>query len=112
MTLREAWQRVRGAIGAGPRDRELARELDFHREMLEDEFRARGMDPVSARRASRLSLGGDAQIAERWRDQRGLPFLDTLLQDVRYGLRMLVRNLEALDGTPVVDLKPVLGVER
>jgi tRNA-Thr(GGU) m(6)t(6)A37 methyltransferase TsaA len=28
------------------------------------------------------------------------------------GLRMLVRNLEALDGTPIVDLKPVLGEER
>lgn len=28
------------------------------------------------------------------------------------GLRVLVRDLEALDGTPIVDLKPVLGVER
>ena len=28
------------------------------------------------------------------------------------GLRVLVSNLEALDGTPVVDVKPVLGTER
>ena len=52
----------------------------------------RGLDPAAARRAARLELGGDAQIAEAWRDQRGLPFLDTLVQDVRYGVRMLRRT--------------------
>ena len=60
--------------------------------MLEERHRAQGLDAAAARRAARLELGGDAQIAETWRDQRSLPFLDTLRQDVRYGLRMLRRT--------------------
>src|SRR5262249_8435802 len=40
----------------------------------------------------RLKLGGGAQIADAWRDQRGLPFLDALGQDLRYGVRMLART--------------------
>ena len=61
--------------------------------MLEEQHRARGLDPRrGAARRPRLELGGDAQIAEAWRDQRSLPFLDTLLQDLRYGVRMLRRT--------------------
>jgi putative ABC transport system permease protein len=92
MTIRERWRRVLGAIGLGRRDDELAREMAFHREMLEAQYRERGLDPDAARREARLAFGGDAQIAEAWRDQRGLPFLDALWQDVRYGLRMLRRT--------------------
>ena len=91
MTIRERVRRLLGAIGLGRRDEELAREMAFHRDMLEAQYRERGMDPDAARREARLAFGGDAQIAEAWRDQRGLPFLDALRQDVRYGLRMLRR---------------------
>jgi predicted permease len=91
MSLRELLARAGGALGWGRRDGDLAQELDFHREMLEAQHRTRGLDPAAARRAARLELGGEAQIAEEWRDQRGLPFFETLRQDVRYGLRMLRR---------------------
>jgi putative ABC transport system permease protein len=89
--LREWLTRVTGGFGARRSDDELGGELRFHLEMLEERHRALGLDPAAARRAARLELGGDAQIAEAWRDQRGLPFVDTLRQDVRYGLRMLRR---------------------
>ena len=92
MTIRELYARLQGALGIGRRDKDLAQELEFHREMLKERHRAQGLDPAAARRAARLELGGDAQIAESWRDQRGLPFVDTLRQDVRYGLRMLRRT--------------------
>src|SRR5438093_8665804 len=91
MSLRELVARAWGALGRGRRDGDLTQELDFHREMLEAQHRARGLDTASARRAARLELGGEAQIAEQWRDQRGLPLFETLRQDVRYGLRMLRR---------------------
>ena len=91
MSLRELLARARGTLGRGRRDGDLTQELDFHREMLEAQHRARGLDPSAARRAARLDLGGAAQIAEEWRDQRGLPFFEMLWQDVRYGLRMLRR---------------------
>ena len=91
MSLRELLARAWGTLGRGRRDGDLTQELDFHREMLEAQHRARGLDPAAARRAARLDLGGAAQIAEQWRDQRGLPFFELLWQDVRYGLRMLRR---------------------
>ena len=92
MTIREMLTRIAGAFGLGRTDRDLSTELAFHLEMLEERHRARGLDPAAARRAARLELGGDAQIAEAWRDQRSLPLADTLWQDVRYGLRMLRRT--------------------
>ena len=70
----------------------MSLELQFHRDMLEDRHRAQGLDPAAARRAANLELGGGAQIAETWRDQRSLPILETLSQDIRYGLRMLRRT--------------------
>ena len=91
MSVRELLARARGVFGGGRRERELGQELGFHLEMLEAQHRARGLSPEAARRAARLEFGGRAQIAEAWRDQRGLPFVDTLSQDVRYGFRMLRR---------------------
>jgi putative ABC transport system permease protein len=91
MTPRELWRRLLGVAGIGARDADLARELEFHREMLEAQHRANGLDPAAARRAAAIDLGGAAQIADAWRDQRSLPFLDMLRQDVRYGLRTLAR---------------------
>jgi putative ABC transport system permease protein len=92
MSFRELLARAGAVLGRGRRDGELVQELDFHRQMLEQQHLARGLDPAAARRAARLDLGGEAQIAEEWRDQRSLPFFDALLQDVRYGLRMLRRT--------------------
>ena len=83
MTWRELAARVRGALGYGPRDRDLHDELAFHRDQLEWRHRADGLDPAEARRRAAIALGGGAQIADTWRDQRGLPFLDALRQDVR-----------------------------
>ncbi len=89
---RELVSRLRGLLGAGRSDRDLQQELDFHVQMLEERHRARGLSAADARREARLELGGSAQIAESWRDQRGLPFVETLYQDVRYGLRILRRS--------------------
>jgi putative ABC transport system permease protein len=92
MMWRELAARVTGALGFGPRDRDLREELAFHRDMLDERARRTGLGPAAARREARLALGGEQQIVEAWRDQGGLPFLDTLGQDVRYGLRMLRRS--------------------
>jgi len=92
VTTREWFARLAGMFGGRRRERELEDELAFHRDMLEAGYRDRGLDPEAAHRAAALGLGGQAQIAEAWRDQRGLPFLDMLLQDLRYGVRMLRRT--------------------
>jgi putative ABC transport system permease protein len=92
MTWRELAARVAGALGFGPRDRDLQEELAFHRDQLASRHRAHGLDSAEAHRRAAIALGGGAQIADTWRDQRGLPFLDALGQDVRYGIRMLRRT--------------------
>ncbi len=52
----------------------------------------RGMQHDQAHRAARLELGGLTQIHEAHREARGLPFLDTALQDLRYTFRTLRRD--------------------
>ena len=73
-------------------DRDLHDELSTHLALhIADNLRA-GMSPAEARRVALLKLGGLEQTKERVRDQRTLPFLETLLQDLRFGLRMLRKN--------------------
>jgi predicted permease len=73
-------------------DRQLDGELGAHFEMLVEEHIRRGMPAEEARYAALRSLGGIEQTKEIYRDQRGLPMIETLIQDVRYGLRQLRRS--------------------
>src|SRR5258705_3331696 len=71
------------------RERELAAELDSHLQLhIEDNLRA-GMNPAQARREALMKLGGVEQTKEIYRERRGLLVLENLVQDVRYGVRML-----------------------
>ena len=90
--LRAWFVRFGGLFGKQRRDRELAAELDSHLEMqIDDNVRA-GMTPEEARRQALIGLGGMEQTKESYRDQRTLPWLETLLQDIRFGLRILRKS--------------------
>ena len=79
------FQRVR-------REREFAEELESHLALhIEDNLRA-GMSPEEARRQALIKLGGVTLTQELHREQRGVPMLETLWQDLRFGLRMLRKN--------------------
>ena len=88
-----AWvQRVAGFFRAEKRDAELAAELESHLQLhMEDNLRA-GMTPEAARRDALLKLGGIEQTKESYRDRRGLPLVETVLQDLSFSHRMLRRN--------------------
>jgi len=74
------------------RDTELREELESHVQMhIEDNLR-RGMNPQQARREALMKLGGVAQTEESYRERRGLPIVEVLLQDLRFGARMLRKN--------------------
>ncbi len=73
-------------------DRELNDELSAHVDMLAEDNIRRGMPPDKASRAARLELGGVTQLREAHRDARGVPFIDTLFQDLRYTFRTLRRD--------------------
>ena len=90
--MREWCKRVAGMFRKERRDAELAEELAAHLEMLAEQNMERGMTTEEARRAARIALGGGEQIKEAVREQRGLPFVESLVADVRFGLRTLGKN--------------------
>jgi predicted permease len=73
-------------------DADLGDEIHAHLDLLTDEHVRRGMSLDDARAAARREFGGVDQIKEQYRDQRTLPVVDALLQDVRYALRTFRRS--------------------
>jgi len=73
-------------------EEELNEEVRSHLEMLTEENQRKGITHEEAGFAARRSFGGVEQVKEEYRGQRGLPMIQTILQDLRYGLRMLAKN--------------------
>jgi putative ABC transport system permease protein len=73
-------------------DAELDDELKSHLEMLVQECLRKGMPPAEARYEALRCLGGLEQLKESYRDQRGLPLLETVIQDLRFAARILKRD--------------------
>ena len=71
---------------------DLREELRSHLEMAVELNMEKGMNAEDARREAVRSFGGVEQTKENYRDQRGLPMIETTLQDLRFGLRMLRRS--------------------
>lgn len=73
-------------------EQSLDEELTAFVDLLTEEKQRAGMEPREARRAALLEAGGLDQLKEECRDSRALHWLDVLHQDLRYGLRLLLRN--------------------
>src|ERR1017187_3007942 len=73
-------------------DQELSEELAFHIQKETEENIAAGMPPDEAHYAAMRKFGGIEQVKEECRDAWGLHFIDSLLQDLRFSLRMLAKN--------------------
>jgi putative ABC transport system permease protein len=84
--------RLRTLLERSRVEQELTDELHFHLEKLMEEKAAKGMTPEDARYAALRELGGVEQIKEECRDMRRVNNIENLIQDLRYGLRMLARN--------------------
>jgi putative ABC transport system permease protein len=81
-----------GQFNRERRDRELTEELESHLAFhVEDNLRA-GMTPEAARRDALLKLGGVESVKEQVRDRRGVPVLEHLARDFRFGVRMLRKD--------------------
>jgi predicted permease len=89
--LREWTVRLLSAIRPRRTDRDLEEELRLHLELLAEDERRRGSSGSVAREAF-LRAGGLAQAMESVRDQRGLPWLDDLVRDLRHGFHLLRRS--------------------
>jgi predicted permease len=91
-TARSLFQRLRSLFRNEQLDRDLSDELAAHLEMhIADNLRA-GLSPEEARRRALMQLGGVEQTKESMRDRRGVPLLEAVVHDVRFGLRMLRKS--------------------
>jgi predicted permease len=73
-------------------DADLDEELRSHIDFATEENRKRGLTEEEARAAALREFGGVTQIKEQYRVRRGMPFLEQMVRDVRYGCRQLWRS--------------------
>ncbi len=71
---------------------EMDEELCVHFDRQVEKYVSSGVPREEAVRRTRLEFGGHEQLKEECRDARGVRFLDTLLRDVRFGLRAMGRS--------------------
>jgi predicted permease len=74
------------------REARLSEEIDAHLDLLVDDFVGRGMSREAARTAARRAFGGVDQVKAVYRDQRGIPAIESLLQDLKCAVRMLAKD--------------------
>jgi putative ABC transport system permease protein len=83
------------------RDAALAEEIECHLDLLAAEFRDRGLSDREAHVAARRQFGSVGRVKESAREEQGFPLLESIWQDVTFGLRQLRR-------TPTFTLAAVL----
>ena len=85
-------RRLKSLLSGNRLDDELREEMESHIELRTQALIADGMDQRDATREARRQFGNVARVAEQTRDARGFPLLETFVQDLRYGIRLLWRT--------------------
>src|SRR4051794_30326845 len=90
--LKQTAARTQAFFRTAELDADFDQELESHLEMLAEDNVRGGMTPEQARRAAILRLGGVESTRQKHRDARGLPALESVVQDLRYAFRTLRRD--------------------
>src|SRR5579859_702643 len=90
--LSNLWIRARAFLRRKSVETELDDELRFHLERQVEKYMQSGLSREEAKRRAQVEFGGVERAKEECRDARGVHFVDGLMQDLRYGLRMLRKN--------------------
>ena len=91
--LRIAWSRLKAQLRRDARlDAELDDEVRAHLEFAVEENVARGMTEEEARVTAMRAFGGVTQVKEKYRSGRGVPVLEQMVRDLRFGVRQLRRS--------------------
>src|SRR5579863_4131174 len=95
--------RLRSLFRRNAMEAEMEEELRTHFErQVEQEMKA-GLTREDAMRRARLKFGENEQLKEECRDARGVSLIETLLQDIRYGMRVLAH-------TPIITSIAILSL--
>ncbi len=90
--LRRTAVKLLGLFRKSRAEAEMTREIASHLELLEDDFRRRGMPVEEASRAARKAYGGVEQVKQSQRDERSILWLEQTVQEIRHSARALARN--------------------
>jgi predicted permease len=91
-SLRRFFARLASFTTRRAQDERLREEIEGHIGLQTAENLRAGLSPVEARRQAMLKFGGVEATKQDYRARQGLPFVENVVQDVRFALRSLRRT--------------------